>query len=444
MRVVFNAISYVIPSAAIALPLWATWRWDLPVPVALTFVALVWAYSLGLVVAAWNTSREDESTKDVRLERGIVQSITHSSHDSAEIQILVGDVTQAFAAAEGALAYLAPSDCVIFAYVRQTREIIRLTTIDVSTPNRIAHGGRWKRAGKPELSGIGWRRLLTREDLYSHAWFAALVPGQLGALSIMILGSSAWDWGWPAWIFLPLTGIWLILFFIFSSIWHDYESMAKMELDIGYVADETHRHSDETGGYQNIVIADTSARDGLDQRKYQRFSEEQSFAVQVGEPVMLSTDANGRILDLRNESRPALDQPGATARIRLQKREEELQKELEDRPRQWAEELSDRLQQWAEELVQSFRDGLGIGARILRQNPLPSEATLTEDQLYDEGLAETWFEIAEGPIRWIHTSDEFSGVFGLFGVLYIPDPRIHVKGGEIMYHLGGRALRCGV
>ena len=52
MRILFNVISFVVPPVGIALPLWATFQWDLPVPIALAFVALVWAYCLVLVTLA--------------------------------------------------------------------------------------------------------------------------------------------------------------------------------------------------------------------------------------------------------------------------------------------------------------------------------------------------------------------------------------------------------
>ena len=73
MRIVSNAISYSIPPAGTAFTSWATFQWDLPVPLALIFVSLAWVYSLFLVVAA--ASQDQERTKDVLLARGIVESI---------------------------------------------------------------------------------------------------------------------------------------------------------------------------------------------------------------------------------------------------------------------------------------------------------------------------------------------------------------------------------
>ena len=311
-----------------------------------------WAYCLGLVVAAWNASREDESTKDVQLERGVVQSMTHRSQDLAEIQILVGDVTQVFTAAEGALAYLAPRDSVMFAYMHQPREIINIATIDVSTPGRVARVGGWKRSGNAELLGRFWPRLLTRKDLYNQAFVATILPGGCGAAATGGLALGVWGWGWPGAAFLALVGIWLILNMVVYSVSNNWERMAAMELDVGHVqeVEEWESYFSDSGKIpnQSIVIAETAARDSLNQRTYQ-YEGEELFAVRVGDLVMLSTSAWGQILDLRNESRPTLQQPGASSRIRLQE-------ELEDRRRQWAEELPDRLQQWAEEVVQSFPD----------------------------------------------------------------------------------------
>ena len=328
-----------------------------------------------------------------------------------------------FTAAEGALAYLAPRDSVMFAYMHQPREIINIATIDVSTPGRVARVGGWKRSGNAELLGRFWPRLLTRKDLYNQAFVATILPGGCGAAATGGLALGVWGWGWPGAAFLALVGIWLILNMVVYSVSNNWERIAAMELDVGHVqeVEEWESYFSDSGKIpnQSIVIAETAARDSVNQRTYQ-YEGEELFAVRVGDLVMLSTSAWGQILDLRNESRPTLQQPGASSRIRLQE-------ELEDRRRQWAEELPDRLQQWAEEVVQSFPDSLGIDARILRQDPLRSEATLTEDQRYDEDLAEaeTWFEIAEGPIRWMHCSDDFSGIFGSFASLFVPDSRIH-------------------
>ena len=352
MRVVLNVILFLIPPAAIAFPLWATFRWDLPVALAMTSVSLAWAYCLGLVLLTVFASRRDDKTSDVLLERGIIESIAQRSQDAAEIQILVGDATQVFTAAQGALAYLGPSDSVIFAYMHQTKEIIRIATIDVRIPGRVAQVGGWKRAGKPGSSDRFWRGLLTRKDLHAQVWFGTLLPGLWGALSVGILGLSTWDWGWPGWIFLfPLPGIWIILFFIASSISDDWESMAKMELDVGYVqeVERWNRHFSDDGKIpnQSIMIADKAARDGVNHRKY-HYEGQKLFAVFVGDMVMLSTGGNGRILDLRNESHPSWPLPGATTRIRAeelaQQRAEELaQQRAEELERQWAEKVAKRL-----------------------------------------------------------------------------------------------------
>ena len=98
MRVVTSFILPVTPPVGTALTLWATFQWDLPVPLALIFVSLAWAYSLGLVVAALVASREDESAEDVLLDHGIVESIDRDSQDSSQIELLVGTDRQRFTA----------------------------------------------------------------------------------------------------------------------------------------------------------------------------------------------------------------------------------------------------------------------------------------------------------------------------------------------------------
>ena len=143
MRVALNVILFVVPPTAVALPLWATFQWDLPVALAMTSVSLTWAYCLALVfltVRAGNQTRGSESS-----------------------------------------------------------------------------------------GGVG-RGKLNREDLYNQALFATLLAGTGGTSSVMILGLSAWDWGWPGWFFMPLHYIWLILaVFVVGSVLHKFESMNDVE-----------------------------------------------------------------------------------------------------------------------------------------------------------------------------------------------------------------------
>ncbi len=393
----------------------------MPVPLALTIVAIAWAYCLGLFLAAWRVSREDDSTKDVQLERGIVQSMTRRSQDSAEIQILVGDVTQVFTAAEGAFAYLAPRDSVMFAYMHQPREIINIATLDVSTPGRVARVGGWKRSGNAELPGRFWQRLLTKEDLYNQAAFG--ISGGGGSLAVGGMWLGPGDWGWPGWIFVfPVTGMWLVLHLIASSISTNRESMAGMELDVGYVqkVEEGERPVSDTGSvpWQSIAIAETAARDSVNQREYQ-YDGSILFKVHVGDLVMLSTDADGQILDLRNESRPTLHQPGATGRIHPEQLAEECSR---DQYEEWVpEDEADLLDETRR--VSATLANLGIDARVLERGSAPYN---------DDADAQTsWIEIAESPIRWVEIEWDSDGMDTSW---LVPDAQIRPDSLDVFIH----------
>ena len=197
MRIVFNGISYEIPSVGVALPLWASFQWDLPVPLALTFVSLAWAYCLVLVVLTVTSASRDKKTEDVSLGRGIVESIDSGSRDSTEIVLFVGNVIQRFTAQKGTVGQRARGHSVIFAYMRRSKEIIRMGTIDASTPGRITLRRAQQRA--ESLSRFA-RRMLNREVLHNQALFATLIPGAGGALSTGILWMEVWGWtGWGGW-----------------------------------------------------------------------------------------------------------------------------------------------------------------------------------------------------------------------------------------------------
>ncbi len=139
MRIVSSAISYAIPPVGTALPLWATFQWDLPVALALIFVSLTWAFSLVLLVAA--ISQEQDSSKDVSLALGMVEWIDRDSQDSIQVDLVVGTKKQRFTASDGTVANLGQDESVVFAYMRQSKKIIRIATIDSTLPGRISLRG---------------------------------------------------------------------------------------------------------------------------------------------------------------------------------------------------------------------------------------------------------------------------------------------------------------
>lgn len=311
MRVVFNLISYAIPSVGVALCLWATFRWDMPVPLALTVVSLAWAYCLFLVVLTVSTASKDKKIEHVSLGRGIVESVGRRSQDSIEIRTSVGHVRRGFSALKGTVGQLARGDSVMFAY-GQSGKIIRLDTIDTSTPGRIMHGGGHQSREEPESSFRFAGRTFNRVDFHNQAMFGTLVPGVWGALPTAILATEVWGWDWPwAVLFLALAGILIILFFVVANVEYNYGSIAKMELDIGYVQEANKwRQAVADNGHvvnQSIVIADSALPNGLNKRTHGTF--DKTFAVHLGDLVILTTDHNGRISQLRR-----IEPEAATAR----------------------------------------------------------------------------------------------------------------------------------
>ena len=300
-----------------------TFRWLSP-----DFISLVWAYSWAKVILTVFARIRDSKTRDLLLERGILESIRRSQN-SAQVQILVNNVTQVFTAPGGAFAFVAPGDSVIFAYTHQTREIILGATIDVSTPGRVAFVRGWIRAG-----------------------------------------------------------------------------MANMELDVGYVQDveKGERDVSETASvsWQSIVIADTAARDSVNQRKYQ-YDGGRLFNIHVGDLlVTLSTGRYGQILDLRNESRPTMRQPGTSARILRQ--EAILRSSLRD------QRFEKRAKENLRNVIDTLRS-LNVDAVALELDPFELEPD------------ETWLELTNCPIRYIETvPDPYEGTVDT--TVYVPDPRI--------------------
>ena len=241
MRIVFNVISYVVPSVGIVLAFWATFQLDLPVPLALIFVSLAWVYCLVLVVLTVSTGRRDQQFEDVWLEIGIIESIDHSQ-DSIEIKPLVGNERQRFSASQGTVGQLIRNDSVIFAYVSVANpplphpnvgsssavspylKIICMAKVDTSTPDRIRILGSGElRREEPESTVRIAKHLLRKEDLYNQAMIAAFVPGAFTAVMIAIFGYLEWGWGWPGWVpFSALAVIWITLTFVAGYVQNKY------------------------------------------------------------------------------------------------------------------------------------------------------------------------------------------------------------------------------
>lgn len=302
MRVILNVMIFAILEVGVALPLWAAFRWNLSTPIALTVVLLAWAYCLALVRLAVTAAREDEKTEAVRLDRGLLESIEEGSEDLIGIGLLIDKTKIKFNAHVGVLGQLAQGDSVLFAYIRYRREIIGIVGIDESTPGRISRSSEEQKRAHSELMNGLLRGILTRKALHTQATFAALLPGTLGALTIAIVGGLLWDLGWVVFVLLVVAGIWLILVFIVASVEQNYENIAKLKLDIGYVMEEEHHVNDDSGGAsQRIVIAETPPPNGMNPRKHEYLQTPQ-FRVRVGDLVMLATGANGRIALLRSES----------------------------------------------------------------------------------------------------------------------------------------------
>ena len=98
-----------------------------------------WAFSLVLLVAA--ISQEQDSSKDVALALGMVEWIDRDSQDSIQVDLVVGTEKQRFTASDGTVANLGQDESVVFAYMRQSKKIIRIATIDSTLPGRISLRG---------------------------------------------------------------------------------------------------------------------------------------------------------------------------------------------------------------------------------------------------------------------------------------------------------------
>ena len=437
MRLVFNLFSYVIPSIGVALPLWATNRWDMPVLPALAVVSLAWAYCLFLVLKTISAGITDQKKEDVALGQGVIESINDHTRDSITLDIYVGNDRRKFDALKGVEGKLARGSNVIFAYMRYSQQqppnvpadsnqskvhhqqmmemgacpdcgqlpqfpsafscancgtttrartthqwIVRIVEIDSSTPGRITLRNGQDRLGST-VNGAG--RLFNKEDLYNQASMATLIPGAWGALPTAVLAGPVWGWGgWVFGLFFVLAAIWLILFFVVNNVEGNYESIAKIGLDMGYVqkVEEWKTYfGDGPSAYfvnQSIKIADSSPPNGVNQRTHTSFNK--TLPIHAGDLALLSTVNNGRISNFRIE-------PTHEARQ--------------------AQLLSQH--QVAEDACALVRK-IGIDASV-PQDPFTVETWIA------------WVQIAEGPIRWVGQSQERGQAY----LLYVPDSRITPK-----------------
>ena len=187
----------------------------------------------------------------------------------------------------------------------QSKEIIRVATIDTSTPGRITLGGGQQRREAPESTVRFAGPILPKEDLYNQAEFVTFVPGSGGAFLTAILAGLVWGWGWPGVVpFFALSGVWFILWFVVADVGYSYKSITKMELDIGYVQkvevkEGREYYSDGSGTVvvtQSMVIADSAPPNGLNQRTH--VTSDKIFAVHRGDLLILADDQNGSISEL--------------------------------------------------------------------------------------------------------------------------------------------------
>ena len=388
MRVVINLISYAIAPVGVALSLWAASQWDMPVPLALTVVSLAWAYCLFLVLLTITTGSRYKKTDDVSVVRGIVDSVDRSSQDSIEIGLLVDNVRRRFTALQGMVGKLARGDSVILACIWQSREILRIATIDTSTAGRIILESGGVRSEKRESTIKFAGCLLCKKDLHNQAIFATLVPGGIGAISAAVLVWSEWAWGW-AFLVLALGLIWLILTMVVGTFEHNYKSLAEIKLDMGYVQEVKEGRdyiSEGSSSFvvsQSIVIADSAPPNGLNKRIYGTFDE--ILPIQEGDLVLLSIDHNGGISNFRIEPTEEARKP----RLLLQ-------------------------HEVAEDACAVLHN-IGI------------DASVPQDQFTEETWI-GWVQIAEGPIRWIGQYQEWGRPYHL----YVPDSRIGPKFPEVV------------
>ena len=242
------------------------------------------------------------------LGRGIFESMHHGSHDSSEIELRVGHSRQRFTTPMGTGAHLAQGDSVIFAYMGLHNELVRISKIDESIPGTIViRAGEHTSQVAESPSKNDWQ-IFKRGDLQEQAQWAAIIPEAWGALAIAFLGLAVWNWGWPGWIFLPLSGIWFILLFVVMSVQHNYKSTAEMELDIGYVQEVREWKQEVAEGAfvtnQTIVIAEGSPPNAPNRRIHLAY--DKTYVVHEGDLAILTTDHNGRISHLRRIDFPLL------------------------------------------------------------------------------------------------------------------------------------------
>ena len=305
VRVIINTLTFAIPNVGVALPLWATFQWNLAIPLALVFVLLAWAWCLGLIIGALVSSREDEPFDDVFLAHGIFEFRDANLSSPSQIAVLVGGVIRRFTGSESMVHDLVRGDSIAFAYLAQSQRLICLTKIDAIQPGRVSILGELQRN---DLPGSQAGRILSKGDLHDQAEFAALFPGTWGGLALAILSGAVWGWSWYAVVFGVLVVIWFILFIAVSNVEYNYQSIAKMGLDIGYVQEvnEWKQAVSDSGSVtnQSIVIAESPEPNTLDKRTHETF--DKKFVVRRRDLVILATDHNGRISRLQRIDSPAV------------------------------------------------------------------------------------------------------------------------------------------
>ena len=105
-------------------------------------------------------------------------------------------------------------------------------------------------------------------------------------------------------LFFALPWIWVFLLIVVAAVANNYKSVKEMELDIGYVLDveESEEEVTEIGSkktFQTITIAETATPGGVNQRRHP--AGENTFAVNVGDLIILSKNSQGGILHFKNE-----------------------------------------------------------------------------------------------------------------------------------------------
>ena len=134
---------------------------------------------------------------------------------------------------------------------------------------------------------------------------------------------------------MALAAIWLILSFVVLDVQNNYDSVANMELDVGYVQEVEKWKKDIYEGAEiegeSILIAESPPPNNLEGHWYE--IRDGKYSVRRGSLVIFA-HASGDIIKLRNAGSLLTAQPpGASAGIRLQKKEDEFLEELEDHQR---------------------------------------------------------------------------------------------------------------